>query len=1692
MMMIGVGSAVDDSMVGLENGNINGEINLADSGNDILGASGNSWYVKAGATGGDGSEASPYGNLKVAYNHANAGDTIYIMNGTYTGTNNLMIEFTKENLQLSAYDNSNPIFDGQKTNRIFDVSAKGMMISGLTFINAVSKDAFGVQGSVLDIYSPNVVIDNCTFKDNIAAGSGTAYQRGGAIYVYNSGSNAVIKNSKFINNTANNDGGAIFIATDTPNTKILNCEFIDNTAIRSAGGIANWGLNTVIDNCNFKGSKSNSTSTVYTGGSIFSVYKVNVTNSKFANDYSKALGGSIYIYSYGDGSLVENCTFDGGKSSNGGAIATSASTTIKNNNFNYCEGYNMAGAILLMSSNNNVDSNTFRGNSARHGGAIVIYEGSSNNNITNSKFNDNHVYASNGDNGGAVYSYGSNTLYENNTFHHNVAEEYGGAIFELVNAANTTINNCTFTANYAQADAGNGGAYFSASENNTIINSKFENNWAKANGAAIFIRKNNALIENSSFSKNLAARGGAIYIGTIEGKSPINYTINNCTFDQNGVNESKGGAIYSWADELNITNSNFTKNMAMAGGAILFEKGPNFLENCTFDGNKATRYGGGAISSTRHGEIINNCTFRNNDAQGYGGAVSLDYPVITNSLFVNNSANHGGAICTITANVSNSEFYNNTAIDHWVVLAATKLIEYNNTHPGQVALSMNHTNYVNIEYDQDKEIGYAPGYYVYCVEEWADYPQYGVMWEDLRYAQSSLTEEAVGQYLKILIYKYWVNESGHDNFQKLINIFSDEDFRKSDNEIVKDVIALYDNGYRVPSHNAIKVDDNGTVILYNFREIITPSATQNVFAFNLSYNPNATVVKELVNKSDIFINSTVDFNITVKNNCDFNLTYLIINETDFSEGLIYKSFKSDFNWTYDNVTKVWTLEDDLAPNKTANIILTFNVTKNGKMNNTVSLLIGNYTLDNSTVNFTVYAPNLTVKKLALNKTVYIGNQTVFTIIVENTGDYNLTNVTVVEKIPTGLKFASFKGDGWTTTDNVTFKYQKTLNVDGKATLNITFDAIEAGNWTNIVTASSNVTGNRTAENNTTVYRPDLKVEKIALNKTVYLGNQTVFTIVVTNTGDCDLGNVSVVENIPVGLKYSSFVGDGWSTVDNVTFVYSGVLKANESASFDIVFDTLAAGNWTNIVTASSNVTENRTANNNTTVYRPDLKVEKITLNKTVYLGNQTIFTIVVTNIGDCELGNIEVTEEIPNGLKYNDYYGNNWEKVDDYKFKYGDVLKVGESVIINIIFDTVEAGNWTNIVSASSNLTKDKTANNTTSVYSPDMTVVKLANNDVVYMGNQTSFTIIVKNTGNCKLGDIYVDEIMPEGLVYDSYVGKNWSKVENRFIYNGDLNPGEEISFTVFFNTTRSGNFTNVVTASSNLTKDKKANNTTRVYTPNMVVSKIALNPIVYTGDKTSFMITVRNTGDCDLSNIEVVESIPEGLIYDSFTGNGWIKETNKFIYNGILKPGETKDFVITFNTIKSGNFTNIVAVSSNLIKNKMSNNTTTVYTPSLKVEKITLNECVYVGNQTSFSIIVTNTGDCKLGDVFVFESSYDGLVYDSYYGDGWIKEGNKFIYMYDLDVGESAGFIIVFNTTKSGNFTNIVIAGSNLTGNITTQNNTEVIQNHTENKTIINNTTDKKTFIKQDIGLATGNPLLILLIALLTCVIPFRKQKK
>jgi hypothetical protein len=181
----------------------------------------------------------------------------------------------------------------------------------------------------------------------------------------------------------------------------------------------------------------------------------------------------------------------------------------------------------------------------------------------------------------------------------------------------------------------------------------------------------------------------------------------------------------------------------------------------------------------------------------------------------------------------------------------------------------------------------------------------------------------------------------------------------------------------------------------------------------------------------------------------------------------------------------------------------------------------------------------------------------------------------------------------------------------------------------------------------------------------------------------------------------------------------------------------------------------------------------------------------------------------------------------------------------------------------------------------------------------------------------------------------------------------------------------------------------------------------------------------------------------------------------------------------------------------------------------------------KTMFEIIVRNTGDVDLDNVFVCESEYgSGLVYASYVSKQgtWkhsVNKEGKHVFTLDglLEIDDSASFRVIFDTIKAGNFTNTVIAGFNDTVVSNSTNTTEVIGNDTPNvpanetnKTdteISIEETDKtdteipkddieegiddvrKTGLKPPIDeKATGNPLMALILALM--LIPLRRFKK
>ena len=479
--------------------------------------------------------------------------------------------------------------------------------------------------------------------------------------------------------------------------------------------------------------------------------------------------------------------------------------------------------------------------------------------------------------------------------------------------------------------------------------------------------------------------------------------------------------------------------------------------------------------------------------------------------------------------------------------------------------------------------------------------------------------------------------------------------------------------------------------------------------------------------------------------------------------------------------------------------------------------------------------------------------------------------------------------------------------------------------------------------------PGMAVNKKSLTPNVMAGQQTQFLITVWNTGDIDLGNVFVKESVPAGLEYADYSNKDLWRKDGDTFYYNNILKVGQSANFTIIFNTNMTGSFINCVVAGSNETENKYSNNTTTVYKPGIDVQKLTITPAVLVGDQAKFEIVVKNTGDIPLHNVILEETSYDGLIYDSFTDNGlWtHSVVNGKnvWTLNKALNVNEIVNLFVNFNTVTVGNFTNIVTVGSNETKNKIANNTTIVYNntepvpeqsssnnSDISIEKTALNKVVVIGNQAVFEIIVTNTGEVVLHDVTVSEDSFNGLVYDSWYDNTGLWTKNRdltWTMNSPLFLGETASFYVVFNTTKTGEFTNIVSVDSKETDKKSAKDTVEVIKPDFAVEKIAVNKTVFVGEQVMFEILVQNVGQMDLNNVVVREDSFNGLIYDSFIDyNGlWTKNSDlSWNLNVPLAVGEYAGFFVTFNTTSAGNFVNVVSASSDKTQDKHAKNTTTV----------------------------------------------------------------------------------------------------------------------------------------------------------------------
>lgn len=421
------------------------------------------------------------------------------------------------------------------------------------------------------------------------------------------------------------------------------------------------------------------------------------------------------------------------------------------------------------------------------------------------------------------------------------------------------------------------------------------------------------------------------------------------------------------------------------------------------------------------------------------------------------------------------------------------------------------------------------------------------------------------------------------------------------------------------------------------------------------------------------------------------------------------------------------------------------------------------------------------------------------------------------------------------------------------------------------------------------------------------------------------------------------------------------------------------------------------------------------------------------------------------------------------------------------------------------------------------LNVTKITLNETVKLGEQVTFTIIVKNVGWEPVynSPITIDDWADEGLVFVHYdsiepyasnlqfkgLQKTWLGDFYRWEYPiaqwWPFYPGYEIRFNVTYNTTKPGKLYNHVNLwAPGYPEQVKSENSTFVKDPKFTVEKILVNNDTRIGDTIVYNIVINNTGNVELGNITVKEEFPDALEYLGVNGNWTYDGNDLFKLNSPLAVNGTTKLNIRFKVIHAGNITNIVIVSSNETDNKTANNTTFVKDPKLNIEKITITKKVNSGEDVIFKIIIKNIGNVDLNNITVTESYPKELILKSYSGEGWTRNNNLFNYGNTLNVNDTIILELVFKTTVAGNFTNIVYVSSDLTNRTNATNVTEVvsIKNDTNNTNNTNNTKPNNKSNNKALNLSkediannkTGNPIFILLIVIGGLVLASYYRKK
>ena len=800
--------------------------------------------------------------------------------------------------------------------------------------------------------------------------------------------------------------------------------------------------------------------------------------------------------------------------------------------------------------------------------------------------------------------------------------------------------------------------------------------------------------------------------------------------------------------------------------------------------------------------------------------------------------------------------------------------------------------------------------------------------------------------------------------------------------------------------------------------------TNNIKYINFTITPLADLsVNITVNNSNPLFGETVTFTITATNLGPYNATNVIVN-TDLPASPIYTASKGLFstvtgNWSIGNLSVGETATLKIIINATSDLWANANIT--GSVNDT------NTSNNNATVNITLKPVADLSINLTLNQSNFlIWDNITITLNITNIGPNIAENITINTTLPTGFipdSIYSWNLTNLTNNTSIEFNITGILTTDGIKT-------IEANIISN--TYDNNTSNNYDSISFTVENTVDLLIE-ITSNTSNILAGETVNIIVnVTNIGN------GTAQNIIVSTNIFNATGDKTGYYDKDTgYWYIGNLTSNQTVNLNLTVQIIE--NTTYIVSVNTTNVDINASNNNDTLNITVTPVANLNIivetnSEVLYLEDELIYTIFVTNKGYSIAENVTViinSNATNFTLVYcNDTNFNNLSNVWDI----GN-LPVGKTSILilkyfvnttgnfTINFNTTTTTNETNLTDNIFNITvyvlnSTKPVNNLV-----DLIINITSDNSNPSINSTVNINITVFNNATTTATNLTILNFLPTGL---TPVG----------IYTGEWNISSlpaysNISFTFTVNVTNYGSFVNNASVDciewDSNPINNRANTLIVCNAPTGDYTDLQIN-ITRTGNLTineliKYIVNVTNAGSTLATDVNVTIIIFEGLNYTSDNSTGSYSFTNSLWNVGNLNQGASSLLEITLNITKAGYYNNAFLVYNNQMDSNPQNN---LVLDSFQINdsrvdvniRINANKTYVTNNETIlFTVTVTNPSLNTAHDVNVTLDIPDEFVIVSFVG----NDTNSSYYIGNLTAGSMFNFTFVgkLNSTNSSMIT-------------------------------------------------------------------------